>query len=133
MVVKCGAFILDNDKSHVVLVHERSFPVELRKWGIPKGSMERGESVDECIVREVNEEIGINLAKFPHTVLVEGDIKVIQIHLPHTEVPLRPDRNEVDLALWVAIPTFLNQMKINSSVYNYVTRSNLYKLKKVLT
>lgn len=39
---------------------ELLFIFRLGKWDLPKGKMEKGEKPDECAVREVEEETGIN-------------------------------------------------------------------------
>ena len=33
-----------------------------RRWGFPKGTLEAGESREECAAREAFEEVGINVA-----------------------------------------------------------------------
>lgn len=43
----------NNDRLHVLLIFRRGV------WDLPKGKIEDGETVEECAVREVAEEIGI--------------------------------------------------------------------------
>lgn len=55
---KAGAFITSADKQFVLLVQSCG-----RMWGPPKGSVEPGESIAECAVREVREETGIDITQ----------------------------------------------------------------------
>jgi len=43
------------NKQHKVL-----FIYRLDKWDLPKGKLEKGESIEECAIREVEEECGIS-------------------------------------------------------------------------
>ncbi|MFD1293660.1 NUDIX hydrolase [Lutibacter holmesii] len=43
-----------NTNSEVLFIYR------FQKWDLPKGKLEKGESIEECAVREVEEECGIN-------------------------------------------------------------------------
>src|SRR5262245_65194209 len=45
----------DRGEIEVLLIHRR----EQRDWSFPKGKLERGESDEECALREVEEETGL--------------------------------------------------------------------------
>lgn len=51
----CGCIILKDDK--VLLVYEKSG----KFWGFPKGHMEDGETEIQTALREVNEEVGLDV------------------------------------------------------------------------
>lgn len=53
---KAGVFMYDPTLKKVLLVQSRG-----DKWGFPKGTMEDGETIEECAIREVLEETGIRL------------------------------------------------------------------------
>lgn len=57
--VGCGAIII-NDKNEVLLI-KRSANLENEpgKWARPGGKVEFGETVEEAVVREMGEELGI--------------------------------------------------------------------------
>lgn len=137
--MKCGAYILDRDKSHIVIVHEHSYPIHKRKWGIPKGTLELYETYLECILREVREETNLDLKKLDLKTLNKHEddyfvIWVIQINKKHEEVPITPDNQEIDTAIWVPISTFLNAIQ-NPRIkphYNYPTRKHINLLMETL-
>lgn len=61
-------------KNEVLLIYRRGV------WDLPKGKMEEGETVEECAVREVSEEIGSSppllelfLAKTQHSYSEQGE------------------------------------------------------------
>jgi 8-oxo-dGTP diphosphatase len=53
-----GAFaVIFDDSGQVLLSHRR----DMDAWNLPGGGMEPGELPDECIIREVREETGLNV------------------------------------------------------------------------
>lgn len=56
MTTRRAGIILINNEDNILLVKGR----RTKKWGFPKGSIEEGESVKECAIREFNEETGLN-------------------------------------------------------------------------
>ena len=57
--VGVGAFIL-NDKNHLLLIL-RNNPPEAGYWSIPGGKVEFMEKLEDAIIREIREEIGLNI------------------------------------------------------------------------
>jgi 8-oxo-dGTP pyrophosphatase MutT (NUDIX family) len=53
IVVAAGG-IVKNDDGKVLMIFRRG------KWDLPKGKLDKGESIEECAVREVEEETGIS-------------------------------------------------------------------------
>lgn len=51
---KAGVFVYDPESDKILLVQSR-----LKAWGCPKGSINEGETVKECAIRELWEETGI--------------------------------------------------------------------------
>lgn len=48
-----GGFVL-NQKGDLLMIHRRGF------WDLPKGKIEKGEEIEECAIREVEEECGVS-------------------------------------------------------------------------
>ena len=51
----CGCIIIKDDKVLLVYEKDRNF------WGFPKGHMEKGENEIETALREVKEEVGLDV------------------------------------------------------------------------
>jgi ADP-ribose pyrophosphatase YjhB (NUDIX family) len=72
---------LENEAGEILLIKR----IDNGNWGIPAGAMEEGESISECIKREVREETGLNLL---HAQLIgiasEPDLQTI--HYPNGDV-----------------------------------------------
>jgi len=56
-VVSC--FIEYNDK--IILLHRQDYKPEGNTWGVPAGKINKGEKLDETMVREIKEETGFCL------------------------------------------------------------------------
>lgn len=55
--IKAGGGLVTNPKGEILMIFRRS------RWDLPKGKLEAGETIEECALREVREECGIdNLA-----------------------------------------------------------------------
>lgn len=52
-VLAAGGIVL-NAKNEMLLIYRHS------KWDLPKGHLEKGESYEDCALREVKEETGVN-------------------------------------------------------------------------
>lgn len=52
--------VLENDRGEVLLQKRRDFGV----WGIPGGSAEERESIEDCLRREVREETGFEVIEY---------------------------------------------------------------------
>jgi len=61
-IVGVGAVILDGGR--VVLVKRRHPPLK-GEWSLPGGGVEIGETLEECVVREVREETGLDIEVGP--------------------------------------------------------------------
>lgn len=52
-VLKAGGGAVWNDQKQLLFIHRRG------KWDLPKGKLDEGETIEECAVREVEEETGL--------------------------------------------------------------------------
>jgi ADP-ribose pyrophosphatase YjhB (NUDIX family) len=56
-VIQAGGGFVINNKEEVLLIFRRG------KWDLPKGKLDKGESLEQCAVREVQEETGLKKVK----------------------------------------------------------------------
>ncbi|XAS66490.1 NUDIX hydrolase [Micrococcaceae bacterium Sec5.7] len=94
---------INKDKLEVLLIHRPRYD----DWSWPKGKLDAGETIPECAVREVEEEIGLTATLGvplpPIHYHVPAGLKVV--HYWAVEVngsTLRPDGKEVDSVMWCA-------------------------------
>lgn len=50
---KAGGGLVENEQSQILMIYRRGM------WDLPKGKLEIGENMEECAIREVQEETGI--------------------------------------------------------------------------
>ncbi|MEO9209756.1 MAG: NUDIX hydrolase [Ginsengibacter sp.] len=53
-ITQAGGGLVKNKKGDILLIFRRG------KWDLPKGKLEEGETMEECAVREVQEETGLH-------------------------------------------------------------------------
>lgn len=53
-IIKAAGGLVQNENSDVLMIFRRG------KWDLPKGKLEKGEDLEICAVREVQEETGVN-------------------------------------------------------------------------
>jgi 8-oxo-dGTP pyrophosphatase MutT (NUDIX family) len=130
---RAGALILNTDMDKCLMVFQKKSML----WGIPKGHKEDNEDNYVCMIREVNEEIGLNLNNIKFEILesliVNSDsfiyiIKLLLDSLPICSPPFEygNDNHEIEKIEWVT----LNDAYLKNN--NYITRNALNKLKKYL-
>lgn len=49
--------IIENEVGEILMIRR----ADNNNWGIPAGSLEEGETIEECIIREVKEETGLEI------------------------------------------------------------------------
>ena len=67
-IVKAGGGVVKNKKDEILFIYRRN------KWDLPKGKMDKGETIKDTALREVMEETGIDSLKII-------DFKMITYHI----------------------------------------------------
>ena len=63
-IVQAAGGMVKNEKNETLLIFRRG------KWDLPKGKLDKGESLEECAVREVEEETGLKKIKLMGPLLI---------------------------------------------------------------
>ena len=130
---KSGALILNTNMDKCLMVFQKKSML----WGIPKGHKEDNEDSYVCMIREVKEEVGLNLNNIKFEILEstsvnsESFIYIIKLLLDSLPVCSPPfengdDNYEIEKIEWVT----LNDAYLRNN--NSVTKNALNKLKKYL-
>lgn len=59
------ALIVNNNKGQILL-GLRNSNLGKKTWGLPGGKLEKGETIENCIIRETKEEIGLTLEEMKY-------------------------------------------------------------------
>ena len=118
-IIEAAGGVVRNDAGEILMIHR------LGKWDLPKGKLEKGESVEEGAVREVIEECGISnirvLKELPityHTYTMEGE-KILkrtywyEMHTKHIGELVPQIEEHIEKAQWIN-PDFLNEYMGNT-------------------
>ncbi|HEY4875524.1 MAG TPA: NUDIX hydrolase, partial [Puia sp.] len=57
IIIKAGGGLVKNEKDELLFIFRRG------KWDLPKGKLDKGETIEQCAVREVEEETGLKNIK----------------------------------------------------------------------
>jgi 8-oxo-dGTP pyrophosphatase MutT (NUDIX family) len=57
VLIQAAGGLVENENGEWLLIHRRG------KWDLPKGKLEKGEKLEKCAVREVEEETGLKKVK----------------------------------------------------------------------
>ena len=104
-----NAIILDKKRERVLLI-KRIGGIHFNKWAFPGGIVERGESDEDALKREIKEEIGVKVSKIikkigDYEYSRENNEKTIGtsflVSLENEEINM--DKSEVAEVRWVTI------------------------------
>lgn len=63
-IVQAAGGLVKNEDNEILMIFRRG------KWDLPKGKLDKGESLEECAVREVGEETGLKKVKLIGPLLI---------------------------------------------------------------
>jgi 8-oxo-dGTP pyrophosphatase MutT (NUDIX family) len=63
-IIQAAGGLVQNEKKKILMIHRRG------KWDLPKGKLEKGEKLETCAVREVEEETGLQQVKIIAPLLI---------------------------------------------------------------
>ncbi|MGW8815101.1 NUDIX domain-containing protein [Gordonia terrae] len=124
-VVAVGALITDED-GRILLILRRNEP-SAGHWSLPGGKVEPGESLDEAVVREVEEETGLAVTVGEPAIQLEipvGDGRVYEVHDFRAEIRsgnLRPGDDAADAAFFT--PAQVRTAKVTSRLVEYLEQA----------
>lgn len=106
-----GVAVISNDQGQILIDRRRPEGAMGGLWEFPGGKIEKGETVEECIKREINEELGILIEVGKHLITIDHTYTHLRVtltvhhcrHLTGVPQPL-----ECDEIRWVSLDE-LNQ------------------------
>lgn len=107
----CGCIIIKNKKVLLVYEKNRNF------WGFPKGHMEEGENEVETALREVKEEVGLDVEidvtkRYSLNYIIRDEIDkttILYIAIPKNE-NLKKQESEIEDIKWCDFNEALNTL-----------------------
>ena len=105
---KAGVILFDVTKSKILIVKNKNTE-GTGKWGLPKGHVEENESREDCAMRELHEETGINLyiVRDEPRIRINNSIYYVY-YIKDTNIKVIPnDKNEIHSAKFC----FINRIK----------------------
>jgi len=63
-MIEVAAAIIDNGQGQILIARRRLGKSQAGMWEFPGGKLERGESVEQCLIRELEEEMNIRIEPY---------------------------------------------------------------------
>ena len=110
--IKAAGGLVKNSKGEYLLIFRN------KKWDLPKGKMEKGETPEETAVREVEEECGINelilghrLRSSYHIYELKGKMTIkrsfwFEMNTPSDKIPEPQYEEGIEKAVWIKTSEF---------------------------
>jgi hypothetical protein len=118
---KSGIFIYDPKNKKILLVQSNG-----NLWGIPKGTLKRGETPICCALREVYEETGlvIDSNDMSKTIIIKNNCKYFYIEKSFCDVFVQnnPNNNDANGITWIKIDCLKNCLTNGNIDINSHTR-----------
>ena len=66
-----GVAVIWNDSKQILIDRRKASGLMGGMWEFPGGKLEAGETIEECIIREIKEELGIEIEVKEHLITIE--------------------------------------------------------------
>jgi mutator protein MutT len=99
-----GVAVIWNDRGQILIDRRRAEGLMGGMWEFPGGKVETGETIEECIQREILEELGIEIAVGDRLINIDHDYTKFRVTLTvhHcTHLTGEPQPIECDEIRWV--------------------------------
>lgn len=123
-----GALIL-NENDEIFLMKS---PKWENQWLVPGGHVEKGEKIEECVKREVKEEVGLDVEDIDFVTVLEGIPEKFErdTHFIFLNYSCRAENQEVELDqreaveyVWIDLKEALNSdLNINDSTEKFIEK-----------
>ena len=126
-IVAVGALITDQS-GRILLILRRNEP-SAGHWSLPGGRVEPGESLEQAVVREVEEETGLRVTVGEPAIRLEipvGDGRVYEVHDFRAEIrsgELRPGDDAADAAYFT--PAEVRRAKVTNRLVEYLEQAGV--------
>jgi len=105
IIVKC---VIKNH-NNILLIRRAYDTPDAGFWDLPGGHVKEGEKEEEAVVREIKEEVGLNIEKPTSLKTIkinEIDCKIytVKVKGPGLQVNLKPSNNNLDKFHWSHLP-----------------------------
>ncbi|MBD2627525.1 8-oxo-dGTP diphosphatase MutT [Trichormus variabilis] len=107
-----GVAVIWNNQEQILIDRRRPGGTMGGLWEFPGGKIEPGETIEECIQREIYEELGIEITVGEHLITIDHTYKHLQVtltvhHCYHlTGVPQAIECDEIRWVKWDELDQF---------------------------
>lgn len=81
MMIEVAAAIIENEQGQILIARRNKGKSQAGMWEFPGGKIELGESPEVCLIRELQEEMGIEIAPYTLLGVNKHDYGTVQIKL----------------------------------------------------
>ena len=130
---KSGILLHNISSNHILIVQSRG-----NMWGFPKGSLEEGENFNDCAIRELREETGINLesdvldTSVPYRLNHYVKYYYITTEEDYSDIGIHDDiNNDANGICWIKLSCLKDLLVNDKIIFNYHARNCLYHYFKI--
>lgn len=80
-MIEVAAAIIENEHGQILIARRKPGKAQEGKWEFPGGKIEAGETAEQCLIRELHEEMSIDIAPYQYVGAHEHKDGQVHIHL----------------------------------------------------